>query len=278
MLTVLSNIICADNTAEKIKEDEIRDLLKQNYNIYRLGSLSYNLLYFYDAFSKTENTWVRNCAKSIEDYGVKYFDLAKKYISKANKSDIPALNAYVLGSAVHFILKYRTNPYVSYITKGINERTLLNEKAVKTDCALLNYFNKEMSDIRDITDISENDIKVIEGLYRYLISEIKKEIIPDGLIADCINKLNKAITQKKSILPHPGKEFVYKAAADTENILNENHLTWSDPANDCEKSNFSYPQLISYAQKDCNKALPKLYTALFTSASQSCEFVFRNYK
>lgn len=278
MLTVLANVICANDTADKIKEDEVKNLITDKYNAYILGSISYDLLYFYDAFSKTENTWIRGCADEIKKCGIYFFDIAKKYIAKAEKKDKDVLYAYILGCSLNYLMKYRTQPYIAYLTDGINDRVALNKKFVCLDSCYCNLCGKEPVDICGFTDLGENELNIIEGLYRYVISELKNQLIPDGLIKDCADKLTKALSQKKGILPHPGKEFVYKSMADTDNILNEMHLTWSEPSNDKEKNNFSYSQLVAYAQRDSVKTLPKLYTALLGGTTQSCEYVFRNYK
>lgn len=278
MSTVLSNVICAENALQKIKEEEVKKLLTEKNNVFKLGSISYELLYFYDAFSKTENTWIRSCADGIKLCKVNFFDMARKYISKADKNAKEILTSYVMGNAVHYLLNYRTSDYILHLTNDVTDRVALNKLFVEIDSCMCEVLNKNISQLTSFTALSENEITVIEEFYQYLISEIKKQLIPDNLLADCIQKLTKALSGKKSIFQSAGKEFNYKALPDKNNILNESHSVWSAPGNDEEKNNFSYLQLVNYAQNDAIRALPKLYTALLSGATQSCEFIFRNYK
>ncbi len=50
MSTVLSNVICAENALQKIKEEEVRKLLSEKDNVFKLGSISYEFIIFLRCF------------------------------------------------------------------------------------------------------------------------------------------------------------------------------------------------------------------------------------
>ncbi len=278
MITVYSNVICAKNTLTSIKDEKIKDFLTANEPIFLLGAISYNLFCAFDIFSKEENTWLKSIRTNFSENKNEFFDIAKKYISKSPKDEKDMLTAYLTGAAIHRVFTHYTMPYLNYLTKDIANKKDENLIAIKLDCALATKNDEPLCFNEVLTQISPEQKCAVEKMYSYVIKQMQREIIPDEIISECIDKLNKALTQRKSIFKRIGSEFVYTKTNDFS-ILNETHTRWCDPQNPQENNSFSYTELVSYAQRDCIKTIPKFYALTQRALStESCEFLFRNMK
>lgn len=278
MGTVYLNTVCADRTIGALKNEDTKNFIERYKNVFYLGSLSNELLLFFDAFSKEENTWLRDVSGMLSNLDKSRFDTLKKYIAKAPKEEREVLTAYVLGMAVNFTVGYRAKDYLDTKVKGETGRNKLNELWVKIDNAFLGNEDIDPSFLSGIASIDAKDLLAIEKMYSSVIQSMRREIIPDGIIGECVQRLNKALTQKKALLPipRPGKEFVYGKAKD-DALMNTAHAKWTD--RDGTICNFSLPEMINYAKNDAVKLLPKLCDSLLSGiASESTEFLFRNFK
>ncbi len=278
MITVYSNSICAQHVLNKIKDEKTKEFLNSHMPVYVFGSISYSILEAFDIFSREPNTWIRNLENTLENSGNRFLDICKKYIAKEPKENKDNLCAYLTGCALHKTFEYRTGAYLRYTLKDISETKAQNEASVRLDCA---YCTEEQQsfDFADVLEqLSEKEIISIESMYRFAINELQREIIPENILADCVTKLKKALTQKKSIFKKSGREFVYAPLKDSA-LLNSEHKSWNDPQNTAEKNNFSYPELIAYAERDSLKTLPKFLSLVQRELNtESCEFLFRNMK
>ncbi len=278
MITIYSNAICAQKVLNKIKDENTKNFLSSHMPVYMFGSVSYSILEAFDIFSKEPNTWIRNLENTIAQSGNKFFDICKKYIAKAPKDEKDILCAYLSGCALHKALVYRTAPYLKYALKDISDIKPQNETVVKLDCAYCTEEKQTFDFANVLEQLSAKEIVSIENMYRFLINELQREIIPENILEDCVAKLKKALTQKKSIFKKAGREFIYAPLNDPE-ILNAAHKNWNDPQNPAEKNNFSYPELVAYAERDSVKTLPKFLALVQRAlANESCEFLFRNMK
>lgn len=278
MGTVYLNTVCADRTIGALKNEETKKFIEKYRNIYYLGSLSNEILLFFDAFSKEENTWLRDISSMLSGLGSGKFDTIKKYIGKAPKEEKDVLTAYALGMAVNYTVGYRTKSYTDSILKGETDRARVNAVNVKIDNAFLGGEDIDPSFLEGIASIDAKDLLIIEKMYSQMIQSMRREIIPDGILAECVQRLAKALTQKKSLLPipRPGKEFVYKKEKD-DTVLNTAHARWTD--GDGIICNFSLPEMVNYAKNDSVKLLPKLHEAIGRAiSSESTEFLFRNFR
>lgn len=279
MGTVYLNAVCAAKTLSAARNESFRELIGKYPGAYYLGSIAEELFCFFDCFSREENTWIRDIASKLGDGGVALFDDMKNYIGKAPAAEKDVLRAYFAGMATDFACDYRTGGYLSTVIPSGLDRTHLNEEYVKLDCCLM----KECPDAAGLRDnlstLTEEQMKAIEKMYSAVISEKRRIIIPEGIVSDCVQKLIRALGQKKSILPipKPGREFSYSPCDDRDDVLNLSHRKWTDLNGDV--TNFSLPEMIGYAVRDASKLTVKLLEAADRAIpTESCEFLFRNLK
>ena len=276
MGTVYLNAICAQKALGAVKDETFRDLTGRFPGAYYLGSIAEELFCFFDCFSKEENTWIRDIASLLKNEGVALFDDVKKYIGKAPAADRDILKAYLAGMASDYTCDYHTGNYLDTVIPREATRTKKNEAAVKVDCCLLGD-TKDPVDLRAALEgITAEQAGAIERMYAAVINEKKRQIIPEGIVSDCVAKLVKALGQKKSILPipMPGKEFCWAPCDDKDGILNSEHRKWTDRGG--ETANYSLPEMIGYAARDASRIVVKLTQAAERAVpTESCEFLFR---
>ncbi|MBO4361016.1 MAG: hypothetical protein J5822_09080 [Eubacteriaceae bacterium] len=277
MGTVYLNAACAAKTLGAVKDPSFIDLIGKNAGAYYLGSIAEELLCFFDCFSKEENTFVRGIASELKSEGVPLFNKMKNYIGKAPAPERDVLKAYLAGMAADYACDYRTSGYLATIMPSGGTRSEMNEAAVKLDCCVMKEA-KELPDLKAALEgIGPEGALAIEKMYSDVINEKRRIIIPDGIIADCLQKLIKALGQKKSLLPipRPGKEFCYSPCEDTGDLMNSKHRKWTDTNGDI--SNFSLPEMMGYAARDASKLAVKLLGAADRAIpEENCEFLFRN--
>ncbi|MBR2781394.1 MAG: hypothetical protein IKD81_08305 [Eubacteriaceae bacterium] len=276
MGTVYLNAICAQKTLGAVKDESFRDLAARCRGAYYLGSIAEELFCFFDCFSKEENTWIRDIASQLKNEGIALFDDIKKYIGKAPAADRDVLKAYLAGMAADYTCDYRIGGYLDTVIPAGGSRTRRNEAAVKLECCLLKD-TKDPVDLKGALEgLTADQTLAIERMYAAVIGEKRRQIIPDGIIADCVAKLIKALGQKKSILPipRPGKEFCWAPADDRDGILNSDHRKWTDRGG--ETANYSLQEMIGYAARDASGIVVKLTQAADRAIpTESCEFLFR---
>lgn len=284
MSDILNHYHCAREVYNNLTNEEIKKIIENNYDAFRLGSQGPDFFY-YNILDTANRELSYKIGRLIHTMRINdFFYYGVKFANSHPKFREVTL-AYLLGFITHHALDSLTHPFIYHRT-GTNS----NEKSqrarstrlhklyeVLLDTALSQYeYSKQAvnENPEKVFSISSKTRKFLEKFYRYILMELyhidlpKKEIRnslktavffvslfkdPNGWKANLMNKFEKLVDDDMLVT-----RFFYPMYTNEFDILNINNKEWKHPVTG-EVFNKTYPELFHEAVDVASENINNLY-------------------
>lgn len=297
-----NHILCGMDSQALLKNEELKKIISDHPFLYRLGCMGGDIFYYYRAMSAQSDPWVKSIGDMFHARVNEIFNNAKIFIKSVSKPEAEKAVVYMMGFINHHALDAETHPLINYFggckIKGredTNRYEFTHKRfEVLLDLRYAKYRGQPMCNVLDFTNLPHEDIDLINRLYQFLLKSMKKEIIPDHLLASCLKDYKKLmqislhhaylypvmaladkISGKKYRFTRPF--FIESANEKQLDIMNLQHKTWVNPCNENEKMQFSYPELFAYAVKKSAARMKKYHDFLMDKGNdKKADTIFQN--
>ncbi len=270
MPDALSHYYNSRETYKKLyKQQEILDIIKNNYEAYRLGSQGPDFFYYYIVNHLSPKIGTKIHTEKIDEF----YYYALIFIKENPEYKDMAL-AYLFGFITHFAFDTLAHPFIynrtgtnsTKKTEIVRSKRLHKRYEVLLDTALADEVYKKKAVLDQPNRLFKTTPKLtqfLEKFYPYILNKlygikIKKGAVKKALnwTAFLINLIKDPVGYKKEIsaelehLTHDDlflTQYFYPSSTENEAILNLDKNEWLDPVTG-EPSSDSYIDLFNKAQ------------------------------
>lgn len=272
MSDIHNHTLCAVQTLDRLKNEDLLRSIQRNMPLYLFGAMGGDI-FLYLNFANGDQ-WAEEISEQFHSDPNLLFALFKDYYGTVEKANADALTAYLMGFVSHHALDVSTHPFINYHAgfevEGREEtrkyRYAHKRYEVILDVLFAAYRQSKMISLDFLNQLKENDLAIVTGLVRFVLQKTKKELIPDHLLAMCLNDCKKLLSlasnRPLSYLMRTADRlsplryrfsrpffFVTKQERKVD-ALNLSHRMWRHPNDKTLQMNYSYPELFAYAIKD----------------------------
>ena len=269
MSDIHNHTLCALQTVETINNEELLRIIGANKELYLFGAMGGDIfLYFH--FLKGD-AWADGIATQFHTDPDILFPVFAKYYRTVPKSDSDAMISYLSGFVSHHSLDVKTHPFINWFAGFEIDADPSTEKyrychkrlEIILDVLYAEHCKVPMVSLDFLNRITEKDLALVTALMQFTLKELKKEQIPDNMLAMCVSDC-------KQLLSLSSKPALYRALRFREQLggvkyrytrpfffvskqerdadpLNLSHRFWHHPNDASLSMNYSYPELFSYA-------------------------------
>lgn len=198
MPALVTHYLCGNAVLKLIKDENIKDTILHNRNVFNLGTQGPDIFFYYGAWPRAKKKGIPKLGNRIhEEKTGEFFLEALKYINGSDESSKSILATYMFGYICHYVLDCRIHPYVFYkagfVRKGEEysaKYTCYHRKLESTmDVLMLKHeLDKNPPDIiaSDMIEISREAASVISEMYSKVLMKVYKIDMESELVYQSI--------------------------------------------------------------------------------------------
>ncbi|HEX6923658.1 MAG TPA: zinc dependent phospholipase C family protein [Bacillales bacterium] len=264
----------ADKSSYSVPSEDVK-------SYFRLGAQGPDPFFYH-------NFWPWKKEKKVAEIGGKiHRDSCGAFLMEMirhgfRKSSDFYLQAYILGFLTHHILDRNAHPYIIY--RSGNE----DHKHQRLECIIDTLLMEELRGIKtwktpvyEEIDIGRHLYPPIQDMLTVLIEKFYPETastMPANYIDDAYQDMLKALKVlfdplgwKNKAFKNQMSAFSYQKVIDDNDYLNREHQTWFHPADNSEKHNESFDDLLKNAEREGIRILTAVLDYWNNGQEHSCE-------